>query len=190
VLSRVTDLIITGLASAWSSITELKLGIQQTSSNPQLIQAVPPNEVVVVVSFELIMGESKGLANLCIPYNTIEPLTAKLSSNTWTSYGKKPLDARETVNLQTGLGSAAVELVVYLASSRLTAAEVANLAVGDVIVTECDAKGALEVSIEGKPKFEGFPGQFRGRKAVRIGKAIPTIEQFVDQRLAQSRAAS
>jgi len=189
VLSRVTDLIIGGLASAWASIADLKLKVQQTSTNPQLIQAVPPNEVVVVVSFELALGDTKGLLNLCIPYNTIEPLTSKLSSNTWTSYSKKPLDARETINLQTGLGAAAVELVVCLASTRLTAGEVAGLAVGDVIVTDCGCHKALEVSIEGRPKFEGYPGQCRGRKAVRIGRPIPTIEQFVEQRLARPEAA-
>ena len=58
-------------------------------SNPQLAQIVPPNEVVVVMSFELALGEIRGMMNLCIPYNSIERISGKLSANSWVAYGKR-----------------------------------------------------------------------------------------------------
>ena len=183
-LSRLTDLVINGLKVAWSNVCDLKLRVTQVESNPQLVQIVPPNEVVVLISFELSMGESRGIMNLCIPYNTIEPLAGKLAANTWTSYTQKQVDPRQVVNLETGLGSAGVEMVVYLASTRLTASEVVNLAVGDVICTECSRQQPLTVCVEGRPKFEGFPGLMKGHKAVRIGKAIVTPEELVEKKLA------
>jgi len=183
-LSRLTDLVINGLKVAWSNVCELKLRVTQVESNPQLVQIVPPNEVVVLISFELSMGESRGIMNLCIPYNTIEPLAGKLAANSWTSYTQKQADPRQVVNLETGLSSAAVEMVVYLASTRLTASEVVHLAVGDVICTENSKQQALTVCVEGRPKFEGFAGLIKGHKAVRVGKSIVTPEEVVERRLA------
>jgi len=53
-----------------------------------LVQIVPPNEVVVLISFELTLSDVRGMVNLCIPFNSIERVSQKLSSNTWASYGK------------------------------------------------------------------------------------------------------
>src|SRR5260370_40705975 len=88
----------------------------------------PPNEVIVLISFEISMGEMRGIINLCIPFNTIEPLTGKLSANTWSTYTQKQPDRRQVLNLETSVSSAGVEMIVYLASSRLTAGEVMGLA--------------------------------------------------------------
>ncbi len=37
---------------------DLKLSVKRVESNPQLVQIVPPNEVVVLVSFEITLGDS------------------------------------------------------------------------------------------------------------------------------------
>ena len=48
------------------------LAVVRVESNPQLVQIVPPNEVVILISFELTIGEMRGMLNLCIPFNSIE----------------------------------------------------------------------------------------------------------------------
>src|SRR5262245_24561780 len=151
--SRITDLAIVALRNAWSSVCDLSLKVTQVESNPQLVQIVPPNEVIVLISFEISMGEMRGIMNLCIPFNTIEPLAGKLSANTWSTYTQKQADRRQTLNLETGVSNAAVEMIVYLAATRLTAEELVGLAVGDIIKTEYDQHQPLEVCVEGRPKF-------------------------------------
>ena len=39
------------------------------------MQIVPPNEVVVLISFELTLGDVRGMMNLCIPFNSIERIS-------------------------------------------------------------------------------------------------------------------
>ena len=56
-------------------------------------EIIPANEVIVLVSFELTVGEMRGMMNLCIPFNSIERVSGKLSSNNWVSYAKKPATA-------------------------------------------------------------------------------------------------
>ena len=183
-VSRITDRAIAALKNAWGSVCDLNLAVTQVESNPQLVQIVPPNEVIVLVSFEISMGEMRGIMNLCIPFNTIEPLAGKLSANTWSTYTQKQPDRRQTLNLQTGVSNARVEMVVNLAATRLSAGELMGLAVGDVIVTENDSHGPLEVCIEGRPKFTGLAGLAKGHKAVRIGVPIVPPDEVVERQLA------
>jgi flagellar motor switch protein FliM len=182
-VSRITNLTIDGLRKAWSNICDLQLRVTQVESNPQLVQIVPPNEVIVLISFELTMGEMRGIMNLCIPFNTIEPLSSKLSSNTWSTYTQKQPNPVQMLNLETGLSSAGVEMIVYLAGTKLTLTELANLEVGDVIMTEKEVSDGLEVVIEGSPKFHAHPGVLKGHKAVRIADPIIRPTDIVQQKL-------
>lgn len=182
-VGRITDLAIKGLENAWSNICDLKLSVVQVESNPQLVQIVPPNEVIVLISFEVTMGEMRGIMNLCIPFNTIEPLSGKLSSDSWSAYTKRIATPRQQLNLETGLSMATVELVAHLAHAKLTSAELVNLSVGDVIVTEKDVNEGLDVLVEGRPMFQGFPGVYRGHRAVRVTEQSVRPKDLVEQTL-------
>ena len=182
-VARITSLATTGLEKAWANLCELRLRVAQVESNPQLIQIVPPNEVIVLISFEIAMGEMRGIMNLCIPYNTIEPLAGKLSSDTWSAYTKRTADARQKLNLETGLSQARVRLSVQLARTTVTARDVAGLAVGDLIMTGKAVDAGIEVAVEGRPLFRGRPGLLKGQKAVEIGPRILRPQDAIEQRL-------
>jgi len=187
-VSRMTNLVLNGLDKAWSNVCELGLEVVQVESNPQLVQIVPPNEVVVFVSFELTMGEARGIMSLCIPYNTIEPLAGRLSSDTWANYTRPHADPKQRALLHAGLAQAPVKLVTLLAETKLTAGEVRNLEVGDVLLTEHEQQQGLKVHVEGRPIFEGFPGLYRGQKAVRITKRLPRAKELLSATRQESDA--
>jgi flagellar motor switch protein FliM len=181
--SRITKLAISGLQNAWSTVADLKLHVSQVESNPQLVQIVPPNEVVVLVSFELTMGEVRGIVNLCIPFNTIEPLSGKLTSDSWSAYQKRQNDPRQRIYLQANTTRSTVPVIVRLAETKLTAEELASLAVGDVILTERDQQAGVEVVIGGSPLFAANPGLVKGHKAIRITRKIPRRKDAVAEEL-------
>ncbi len=147
---------------------------------------MPPNEVIVLISFEISMGELRGFMNLCIPFNTIEPLAGKLSSDTWSSYSKKTADPRQLVNLETGLSQAPIELVVELARTTISAGEVMGLAVGDVIMTEVSRDQPLKIWIEEEPMFAGFPGAYKAHKAMRIQGRVERPKDVVESLLKEN----
>lgn len=182
-VSRITNLAMRGLERAWANIARLALRVTQVESNPQLVQIVPPNEVVVLISFEITMGELRGIMNLCIPFNTIEPLSSKLSSDSWSAYTKRAIDPRQKLNLETSLQQAGLKMVVRLAETHITTGELLDLAVGDVIVTEKAKSEGLQVMLEGRPMFTGHAGVYRGHKAVRVGPQIARPEDIVEMKL-------
>lgn len=182
-VSRITNIAIERLEKAWSNICSLKLKVLQVESNPQLVQIVPPNEVIVLVSFEITIGEMRGIMNLCVPFNTIEPLSGKLSSDSWSAYTKRVADPRQKLNLETGLSKASVEMVVQLANTTLSTKEVSNLSIGDVIMTEVEKSDGLRIYVEGRPLFLGSPGVFKGHKAIQIGQSVARPQDVVEERL-------
>src|SRR5580692_3375553 len=189
-IDRIIVRAIEGLEKTWASVCELKLRVTQVESNPQLVQIVPPNEVIVLISFEITMGEIRGIMNLCIPFNTIEPLMGNLSSDTWSAYTKRTVDPRQKLNLQTGVGKGKVKMVVGLADTRLTAQEIMGLSVGDVIMTERGREQPLEVYIEGRPLFRGSAGLLKGHKAVQIASSIARTDDLIEAQLKAAQAAA
>lgn len=179
-VSRITALCIAGLENAWDNVCKLKLAVQQVESNPQLVQIVPPNEVIVLISFELTMGDVRGIMNLCIPFNTIEPMSGKLSSDSWAAYQKKAVDPEQKRQLEKNLRRAPVELVVHLATTQLNAKDLSQLAVGDIILTENDIRQGAKVLVEGRPLFQAFPGVLKGKKAVRMGENLASPQAVVE----------
>jgi flagellar motor switch protein FliM len=167
-VSRITDLICKELKHAWENVLELSLSIDRVESNPQLVQIVPPNEVVVLISFELAIGEARGMMNLCIPFNAIERISPRLSANSWVGYGKKSATPENIERISNQLSEAVVEVVVDLAETSISTSDLIGLRVGDIIATEKDVARPLVVSVEGRPKFHAQPGAFKGRKAIQV----------------------
>jgi len=171
-VSRITGLFLDELRRAWENVLDLRLEVLRVESNPQLVQLVPPNEVVVLVSFELALRDIRGMVNLCIPYNSIERIGGKLSANSWVSYGRKTATPETVQQIGQTLRSSLVELQVRLARTRISTGDLFSLKVGDIITTEKDRGTPLVVNVEGVPKFRAQPGAFKGHKAIRIEEVI------------------
>jgi flagellar motor switch protein FliM len=167
-VSRITGLFLTEMQHTWENVLKFELSVDRVESNPQLVQIIPANEVVIVISFELTVGETRGMINLCIPFNSIERISHKLTSNSWVSYSKRPPSAESIQLISDRIADAPVEVVVELAETTISTADLINLRVGDIIATEKDVAEPLVVSVEGKPKYFARPGQYKGRKAIEV----------------------
>jgi flagellar motor switch protein FliM len=100
------------------------------------VQIVPPNEVVVLISFELTLGDVRGMMNLCIPFNAIERIGGKLTTNNWVSYAEVSPTEESIKNVTDQLQGALVEMVATLARSRISTSDLLGLRVGDIVTTE------------------------------------------------------
>ena len=171
-VSRITSLFLIELRNAWENVLELDLSVERVESNPQLMQIVPPNEVVVLISFEVSIGDVRGMINLCIPFNSIERIASKLTANSWAAYGKHKATPENTETLTRGLRGSVVEMIAHLGSSAITTRDLLGLRVGDIITTKKDINHPLMISVEGVPKFHASIGQVKGHKAIQVEDQI------------------
>ncbi len=160
------------LSEAWSDVAEVKFSLAETESNPQLVQIVPPNEVVIVVGFELKMANRAGTMSLCIPYNVIEPLMEAVSAQTWFSAKGLKRTPEYEQRVEATLHSAELDISAVLANTSITLSDLAHLSVGDLIVTEKPAAAPMTLCVGGKRKFLARVGQIDGARAMRIERTI------------------
>lgn len=179
-VARITGLFLQELRHAWENVLDLKLEVVQVESNPQLIQIVPPNEVVVLISFEITLGDLRGMMNLCIPYNSIERIGGKLSANSWVTYGRRQSTPESIEQISRAVCTSQVELNVRLSQTRITTGELLSLRVGDIITTSKDIHSPLVVLVEGIPKFHASPGAFKGHKAICITEAVKKSTEVLE----------
>jgi flagellar motor switch protein FliM len=167
-VARITTIFSQELKKAWENVLTLDVTVERVESNPQLVQVVPPNEVVVLISFELTLGEIRGMMNLCIPFNSIERISSKLTANSWVGYATNGATPESIDTITQQLDRSRVQVVVTLAESTVSTADLIGLRVGDIITTEKDIHSPLRVEIQGVEKFGASPGTFKGKAAIQV----------------------
>jgi flagellar motor switch protein FliM len=171
-VSRITRLLLEELQRAWDRVLDLSLAVERVESHPQLVQIVLPNEVVVLISFELAMGDVRGMMNLCIPFHSIEQLTSRLAATSGLTSRSAMPTAQSAETIRQRLAGSQVQVVVTLAESKLRTADLLGLRVGDIITTETDSRSLVDVQVQGVTKFHARPGLFKGQKAIQIESSL------------------
>ena len=176
--NRIIERALDALAEAWSNITDVKFKVVQHESNPQLVQIVAPNEVVIVIGFELKMGNRSGSMSLCIPFNVVEPVMHRLVSQDWFSYRKKGELEDNKERLIENIAEAKLKTRTFLGQTTIKVSELLALEVGDILKIPKEANSDLIMQIENKSKFAGRIGQFRGHKAFKITRRAKPAEKI------------
>ena len=176
--NRIIERALEALSEAWNNIVEIQFEVVQHESNPQLVQIVAPNEVVVVVGFEIKMGNRAGSMSLCIPFNVIEPVMHRLTSQDWFSYRKQATQESARRSVLENLEEARMQVRAFLAQTTIKMSELMSLEEGDVIKTPKEAADDLILQIEGVSKFAGKIGQFRGNRAFKVARLAKPGEKI------------
>ena len=175
-MSRLINRALDHLSEVYRNLVDAKFSIVETESNPQLVHIVAPTEVVVFITFEIKMGQCAGTMSICIPFNTIESVLSKLTTQSWFGYRSKGSSDVEKKRLHRNLTRSKVGLTTFLGRSTLTVGELKSLRPGDVIQLEKPLGGEMLIQIHGRNKFAGLPGQLRGKRALRITRSA-TIDE-------------
>jgi len=176
---KILNLAIGQLQEMWRHVVPTALfKVAETESNPQLVQIVPPNEPVVLVTFEVSMGETSGVLSLCLPYGVIEPVLGDMTKRDWFSYRVKRATPELQSLVERGIKRANLDMAGYLAKTTMSVRELLNLAPGDIIKTEARVTDEVSMSVNGILKFRGKPGQLRGKRAFLITRTAEVDEEM------------
>ncbi|MCG8618515.1 MAG: flagellar motor switch protein FliM [Desulfobacterales bacterium] len=171
-VGKITDRAMVALSEAWEGVCPVQFELEQTESNPQFVQIVPPNEVVVVVGFELKMGGRAGTMSLCIPFNVIEPIIENLASQAWQSPQHHKADNTSRMKVTANLDRASINATALLAKTTITVGDLVNMSPGDIVVTEKSASQPVVLCVEGRPKYLAHLGQHKGKRAIQVIRQV------------------
>lgn len=163
------------LSEVWRNLIDAKFQIHETESNPELVHIVAPTEVVLFITFEIKLGQNAGTMSLCIPYNTIEAVLSRLTTQGWF-YKPRAASPVQQKRLMRSLVRGTVELTAYFGETRIRLSELRGLQPGDILPLDKLAGDGYVVQVAGKNKFVGAMGSLRGNKAIRVTRPAQADE--------------
>ncbi|NLP44333.1 MAG: flagellar motor switch protein FliM [Peptococcaceae bacterium] len=172
IISGRLNKIVKLMNEAWAEIFELNINMLNMETNPQFTQIVAPNEMVVVITIEVKIGESTGMINICIPYIVMKPILDKLNSLLLFSSQKKEISAEERELVRQKIEWAKIPLTVYIGNTHISLQDLLYLEEGDVIPLNQNINEPLAVYVGDFMRFRGRPGIYHNNMAVQITEIV------------------
>jgi len=154
------------LQKAWEPVQKVAIKAVRAEMNPQLASIVLPADVVIVVTLGIELGNSVGDLHLCLPYAMLEPIRERLQVSFQSDFYE--VDHGWVRRFSNRLKEASVNISVALGESELSVEEFMRFAPGDVITLNQSTTQPLIATVEGVPKFLGFPGTTKGMQSFQV----------------------
>ena len=161
------------LHEAWANVLPLNLSLEQCETNPQLLmQLYLPSEMVILMTFEVTMGEISGTLSFCVPYPTLEPIASQLSSSSWYAASKKDLSEEHAEVLYDRLRRVSIPIAAFIGSAQMNMSDLLSLNEGDVVQLNKRTDDDCVLRIGEEYRYFAKSGKKRGHNAVQITKII------------------
>jgi flagellar motor switch protein FliM len=170
-LGIIEDLVVhllKGFRSAWSEILDLSPVLDNLETNPQLVQAMSPNEPVVLISFGVEIFGTKSFMNICIPYVSFENITDKLSIRSWFDMGRSYDDNRNRDQISERLAGTEVELTIEMGKTIITVDDFLHLETGDIVQLDMRTDSPMKMYVEDRVHYLVQPGMHKDKLAVQV----------------------
>lgn len=156
------------LREAWENIVEIDPMLVELEVNPQFLQMISPNETVVVISFNTIIGETTGMINICLPHVVLEPIVPNLSVRYWMQSNTKEMSPEQMKALETRVKQSELPVVAELGGTSISIEDFLMMNIGDVLEINQKIDEPLLVKVGNIPKFTAQPGKMNKKLAVQI----------------------
>ena len=167
VIDAVVKLICDNLTDTWHQIVDVSFKVSGRETRPQMLQVSAPNEVVVLLGFDIRIGEARGMLNVCIPASVIESVGSSFTQ-TWHRTRREPTES-DRRHLHDNLSRVRLRVSANL-DTALAARELLSLVPGDVVTLGHLVRQPLEIRVQGTSKFLGRLMVHEGLTAVRVDR--------------------
>ena len=156
------------LREAWENIVEIDPMLIELEVNPQFLQMISPNETVVVISLNTIIGETTGMINICLPHVVLEPIVPNLSVRYWMQSNTKEMSPEQIKTLENRVKQSILPVVAELGTTSISVEDFLMMNIGDVIELDQKIANPLILKVGNLPKFTVQPGKLNKKMAVQI----------------------
>jgi flagellar motor switch protein FliM len=165
VVDAVIRLLLEHLTETWKGIASIEFKIQGRETRPSMLQVAGRNEIVVLLSFDLKVGEIRGLVHVCLPAAAVEAAGTGIVQG--QQHARREPTPSEESWLAENLGRAQLPVTTTLRTS-LTTRELMGLAPGQILALGVPLDSTVDVRVGDIVKFKGQLTTVSGGAAVRV----------------------
>ncbi len=173
IVYRIVLMILDSWKRAWEHLIEFKMGVVNQESDPLIVQIVAGSEMVVLVGYEVYIGETVGSMNMCVPLLVLNPVLDQISSQAHYQRSVTPdvmEHTREQIKRVVRRTKVPVEPV--LGQTRLMLSDIARLQVGDVVPLDTTPQAPIPVKVGGVTRFLAQPGRRGEQSSVQLTSVV------------------
>jgi len=168
IVDSAIKVVLEHLTETWKAVTGISFQIHGRETRPQMLQVVSWNEVVVHLGFDVRIGDTRGLMNLCVPATLIEACASSFVQS-W-QHTRRDLTNVEQEWLVGNLGRMPLSVTAEL-QTRLRTSEVIALAPGHLLNLGVPSHEDISVRVGRLVKFKGRLAASGERAAVQITRS-------------------
>jgi flagellar motor switch protein FliM len=171
-VSRILRKVLVDLQQAWAQVGRFDVRLLNLETNPQFVQLTSPNDIAILVTFDVRVGEVGGVMSLCLPFAMLEPVLPKLMTQRW--FGAAPAADSGAVSreVEGHLCSTSLEVRAVLEPLRIPISALTRLEAGDVLPLPWREDLNVTLEVGGVPRFAGRAGRKHRRRAVEITASL------------------
>lgn len=172
ILERIFSICVNLLQEPWKNVVNISPRLERIETNSQFAQIISPSETVAIVALDIKVGEVKGHMNICLPFDTLEPVIDKLNTKYWFASMKDKDDGSYEDIIEGAISKANIPIKAILGTSKISVGDFTNLQIGDIIKIDKKVDEELEVYVGNIKKFMALPGYSEDKYAVRVTEVI------------------
>ncbi len=169
IIRRIVTMILDSLRRSWDQLIEFQCSIITIESDPLIVQIVAGSEMVVLVGYEVHVGEMVGAMNMCIPLMVLNPILDQISQQAhFTRKMSREVAMATRATISHIVTKALVNIDAVLGQATLPLSDVAKLSVGDIVQLDTNPEEPIAVSVGGIPRYLAQPGRKGEQSAILL----------------------
>ncbi len=173
VLRVIVDRVMYDLNKAWQIVDNLEFVVERFEPDIDFAQITSQSESVLLITFEIVIGEQSYLMNICFATFAFDSILAKMTTQKLSSiratkyYG---VTSREL--LTNHLTKTLIPIRVEFGTTKISLKELMELEVGDIIKLRNKIDEDIKVKTGDRILFLGRAGISNNHKAVKVTEKV------------------
>ena len=169
VLIVIVERIMQDLKKSWQTIDNYDFKIERFEPDIDFAQITSQSESVLLISFEIMIGEQSYMMNLCFATFAFDSILSKLSSKKLSTI--RPTKYQGTTAheiIANSLVQTLLPVTVEFGTAQISMSELMELKTGDILKVGVKVSDEHRIKIGNKILFFGRPGIVNKKKAIKI----------------------
>ena len=165
IVYRIVLMVLDSWKRAWEHLVEFQMAVVNQESDPMIVQIVAGSEMVILVGYEVYIGDTVGSMNMCVPLMVLNPVLDQISSQVGFQRHVSEEAMRNTRSqiIQT-VNRVRVPVEPILGRTRLQLSDVARL--------DSNHNEPVPVRVGGITRFLAKPGRRGEQSSVQVVSVV------------------
>lgn len=162
------------MKTVWRDYLEIAPRLMKLETNARILQGIGADENVVIVVMNILVNETQGKLNICIPAVTLDNVfkMRNAQSKRKERRGDQMTDAQRRADIMREISESDLEVTGILGTIDVMSRDLLDLEVGDIIKLNKPENSMVDLAVGETVWFRGEMGSHNKKRAVAIKETI------------------